>query len=463
MMEEIKDRRHLGVILLITSFGSFLTPFMGSSINVAIPEIGTEFLTDAIILSWVATSYLLAASVCIVPMGRLADMKGKTKIFLIGIAIYTFGSLLCTMTSSIGMLIFFRIIQGCGGAMIFGTSVAIISSVFPPGERGGALGINVAFVYTGLSVGPVVGGALTEVFGWRSIFYLNAAVGILIIILGLKYLKINELKDSDSTFDIPGSILYAITILLVMLGFQEIPETAGYILFTLGAFFATVFFLWESKARHPVIKISLFTKNKVFALANFAAFINYSSTFAISYLLSLYLQLVRGFGPGEAGLLLIAQPVMQAIFSPATGKLSDRVNPSTLATGGMAIITAGLMLFTVLTPETGIMIIAADLALLGFGFALFASPNTHAVMDSVPLKLYGVASGILGTTRMSGMMTSMGISMLAFSFTIGRTPISSVDTDSLLISINSAFTIFVILCAIGTFASFIIIKDKIKN
>ncbi len=300
----MKDERQLWIILFITSLGSFLTPFMGSSINVAIPEIGMEFFSDAILLSWVAISYLLAASILIVPMGRLADMKGKTRIFLTGIAIYTAGSLLSTMTSSIDMLILFRVIQGCGGAMIFGTSIAIISGIFPPAERGGALGINVAFTYTGLSVGPVVGGALTEAFGWRSIFYLNAAVGILIIILGIKYLRIKETKDDQTAFDLPGSVLYGAMILFVMLGFQELPNTAGYVLFALGAAFAAAFFFREKSTPHPVIRISLFTEKRVFALANFAAFINYSSTFAISYLLSYYLQLIRGFGPEEAGLFL---------------------------------------------------------------------------------------------------------------------------------------------------------------
>lgn len=448
------------MILLITSLGSFLTPFMGSSINVAIPLIGEEFFSDAILLSWVATSYLLAAAVFIVPMGRLADMKGKTGIFLAGIAIYTIGSVLSTMVPSIEMLIFFRVIQGCGGAMIFGTSVAIISSVFPPGKRGGALGINVAVIYTGLALGPVIGGALTEALGWRSIFYLNAAVGAFIILSGMKYLKIRESTDDEASFDLPGSVFYGVTILLVMLGFQELPDSIGYVLFALGAVFAAAFFIIEKRTLHPVIKISLFTENKVFALANFAAFINYSSTFAITFLLSLYLQLIRGFGPAEAGIILIAQPVMQAILSPATGKLSDRLNPSALATAGMALITAGLMLFTVLTPETEIVIIIADLAFLGLGFALFSSPNTHSVMNSVPLKLYGIASGILGTTRMCGMMISMGISMLTFSFTIGRTPVALVDPGDLLLSINYAFTIFVILCALGTFASYMIIRDK---
>lgn len=459
-MEEIADKRRLGMILLITSLGSFLTPFMGSSITVAIPGIGAEFFSDAILLSWVATSYLLTSAIFIVPMGRLADMKGRTRIFLAGIAIYTLGSLLSTMVSSIEMLILFRVIQGCGGAMIFGTSIAIISGAFPPGKRGGAIGINVALVYTGLSVGPVVGGALTEAFGWRSIFYLNAAVGIFIILFGMKYLSIRETTEDEATFDLPGSVLYGAMILFFMLGFQELPDTLGYLLFALGAIAAAAFFFRERSTPHPVIRISLFTENRVFALANFAAFINYSSTFAISFLLSFYLQLIRGFGPAEAGLILIAQPVMQAIFSPATGRLSDRLNPSALATAGMALITAGLMLFAVLTPDMNIWIIIADLAFLGFGFALFASPNTHAVMNSVTERLYGVASGLLGTTRLCGMMTSMGISMLAFSFTIGRTPVALVDPGSLLLSINSAFTIFVILCAAGTFASYMIIRDK---
>ncbi|UUX91226.1 MFS transporter [Methanoplanus endosymbiosus] len=446
------DRR---IILLITSLGSFLTPFMGSSINIAIPEIGSEFLSDAILLSWVPTAYLLASAVMIVPMGRLADMRGRAKIFLAGIIIYTIGSLLSTMVPSIEALIMFRIFQGIGGAMIFGTSVAIITSVFPARKRGWAIGINVAFVYSGLTVGPVVGGLLTEFFGWRSIFYANVIIGLFIIIAGLKYLRIEEITDSEATFDMLGSVLYAATIFFVMLGFQELSETPGIILITAGIISAGIFFMWEKRTKHPVFNITLLTENRVFALSSLAAFINYSATFAIGFLLSIYLQLIRGFSPLSAGLILIAQPLLQVILSPTAGKLSDRVESRIPATIGMAMITAGLLLFTFLSDETPVMIIIANLAFLGIGYALFSSPNTHAVMDSVSERYYGVASGMLGTTRLCGMMASMGISMMVFAIIMQRLPLAEVAPELITESVNLAFMVFVILCAIGTVASYI--------
>ena len=449
---DIAQRR---IILLITSLGSFLTPFMGSSINIAIPEIGSEFLSDAILLSWVPTAYLLASAIMIVPMGRLADMRGRANIFLWGIIIYTLGSLFSTIVPTIEILIFFRIFQGIGGAMIFGTSVAIITSVFPANLRGWALGINVAFVYSGLTLGPVIGGVLTEFFGWRSIFYANVILGAFIIIAGLKYLKITESPRDSSTFDILGSVLYAITILFVMIGFQELSGPRGIYLLFAGLITGLLFYSWENRIEHPVFNIKLLTENRVFALSNLAAFINYSATFALGFLLSIYLQLVKGFSPLNAGLILIAQPLLQAVLSPYAGKLSDKIEPRILATTGMAMITAGLIFFSFLSEETSVAIIIANLAFLGIGYALFSSPNTHAVMDCVSERYYGVASGMLGTTRLCGMMASMGISMMVFSIVMGRVPLAEVPNDLLTESVNLAFMIFVILCVIGTVASYI--------
>jgi EmrB/QacA subfamily drug resistance transporter len=443
------------IILLVASLGSFLTPFMGSSINIAIPEIGAEFLSDAVLLSWVPTAYLLASAIMIVPMGRLADIRGRTKIFLAGIVIYTLGSLLSTMVPSTEVLIMFRILQGIGGAMIFGTSVAIVTSVFPANLRGRALGINVAFVYSGLAVGPVVGGILTEFFGWRSIFYANVAIGLFIFIAGLKCLKINEITEKKTRFDYQGSLLYAATIFFVMLGFQELSEPQGLLLMLAGLFTGAFFFIWEKRTEHPVFNITLLTENRVFALSSLAAFINYSATFAIGFLLSIYLQMIKGFSPLNAGLILIAQPVMQVILSPSAGKLSDRIESRIPATAGMAMITAGLLLFSFLSEETPVIIIIANLAFLGIGYALFSSPNTHAVMSSVSERYYGVASGMLGTTRLCGMMASMGISMMIFAIIMQEIPLAEVPPGMITESVNLAFMVFVILCAIGTVASYI--------
>jgi EmrB/QacA subfamily drug resistance transporter len=403
----------------------------------------------------VPTAYLLASAIMIVPMGRLADIRGRTKIFLAGIVIYTLGSLLSTMVPSTEVLIMFRILQGIGGAMIFGTSVAIVTSVFPANLRGRALGINVAFVYSGLAVGPVVGGILTEFFGWRSIFYANVAIGLFIFIAGLKCLKINEITEKKTRFDYQGSLLYAATIFFVMLGFQELSEPQGLLLMLAGLFTGAFFFIWEKRTEHPVFNITLLTENRVFALSSLAAFINYSATFAIGFLLSIYLQMIKGFSPLNAGLILIAQPVMQVILSPSAGKLSDRIESRIPATAGMAMITAGLLLFSFLSEETPVIIIIANLAFLGIGYALFSSPNTHAVMSSVSERYYGVASGMLGTTRLCGMMASMGISMMIFAIIMQEIPLAEVPPGMITESVNLAFMVFVILCAIGTVASYI--------
>ncbi|WFN36540.1 MFS transporter [Methanomicrobium antiquum] len=450
-------------ILLITSLGSFLTPFMGSSINIAIPQIGTEFFSDAILLSWVATSYLLASAILVVPMGRLADMRGRTKIFLAGVALYTACSLLSAMVPSVEYLIACRVFQGIGGAMIFSTAVAIITSAMPPNLRGTALGINVSVVYAGLTLGPFIGGLITEFFGWRSIFYFNFILGVLIFIASLKYLHIDEKKDKNTKFDLLGSVFYAGFILCLMLGFQEIQESFGLLLFALAVIFLIVFLGWEKMSPNPVFEISLITKNRVFALSNLAALINYSATYAIGFLLSIYLQTIRGFDPFTAGLILIAQPLLQTVFSPVTGRLSDKYNSSYIATLGMGFISAGLLLFAGLNVESSIYMIIGNLCFLGFGFALFSSPNTHVVMNSVDERRYGVASGILGTMRLCGMMASMGISMLAFSLTIGREALSEAELSGIMSGINIAFAIFLVLCIIGTFASLVRKKNKKKT
>ena len=169
--------------LLIATFSSFLTPFMVSSINIALPAIGSEFQMSAVLMSWVPTSYILAAAMFLVPFGRLADIHGRKRVFAYGMWIFTLSSLALAFSPSAAVLITLRVLQGFGSAMIFGTGMAILTSVFPAAERGRVLGINVAAVYLGLSLGPVFGGFLTHQFGWRSIFLVNVPLGLFVIYL----------------------------------------------------------------------------------------------------------------------------------------------------------------------------------------------------------------------------------------------------------------------------------------
>jgi EmrB/QacA subfamily drug resistance transporter len=439
--------------LLAATLASFLTPFMGSSTNVALPSIGREFSMDAVLLSWVPTSYLLAAAMFLVPFGRIADIHGRKKVFLYGTTLFTVASVLTAVSVSAPMLIFARVLQGIGSSMIFGTGVAILTSVFPPGERGRVLGINVAAVYTGLSVGPFLGGVLTQNLGWRSIFWATVPLGLVVIAFVLWRLKGEWAEARGEAFDLPGSVIYALALLVLMYGFSLLPDVAGAGLILLGVVGLAAFGLWEMRSRHPVLNLSLFVRNRPFAFSNLAALLNYSANSAVAFLLSLYLQYVKALSPQQAGLVLIAQPIVQAVFSPVAGWLSDRIEPRIVASSGMALTAIGLGLLVPVSSTSPLWSIVARLLLLGLGFALFSSPNMNAIMGSVERKFYGIASGMLGTMRLVGQMLSMGIATLLFALYIGRVEITPDLYPLFLTSAKTAFAVFAVLCVGGIFAS----------
>jgi EmrB/QacA subfamily drug resistance transporter len=439
--------------LLVATLTSFLTPFMGSSVNIALPSIGREFAMDAVLLGWVATSYLLTAAMFLVPFGRIADIHGRKRIFTYGILTFGVTSLLSAIAPSAISLITFRILQGIGSAMIFGTSVAILTSVFPAGERGKVLGINVAAVYSGLSLGPFLGGFLTQHLGWRSIFFLNVPLSLLIIAFTLWKLKGEWAGAKGEKFDLPGSVIYAVSLPAMMYGFTLLPAASGAWLIGLGVLGLLAFIKWEIKAESPVLNINLFRNNRVFALSNLASLINYGATFAVTFLMSLYLQYTKGLSPQHAGTILVCQPVMMALFSPLAGRLSDKIEPRVVASIGMGFTMIALFLFTFLGQNTGLGFVIISLIVIGFGLALFSSPNTNAIMSSVQKRSYGVAAATLGTMRLTGQMLSMGIAMLVFAVYIGRAEITPENYPLFLRSAKCAFIIFTALCFGGIFAS----------
>ena len=449
----MNNRVSRGTALLVAILSSFLTPFMASSVNIALPSIGREFAMSAVSLSWVATSYLLAAAVFLVPMGRIADIYGRKRVFLYGVVIYTVSSLILPMSTSGTMLISLRVVQGIGASMIFGTSIAILTSVFPVGERGRALGINVATVYAGLSLGPFLGGLLTEHFQWRSIFLANVPLGLIMIVFVLWKLKGDWAEARGEKFDVTGSIIYGVTLVTVMYGLSMLPDILGGWLILIGVLGLFAFIRYEMKAKSPVLDVNLFASSRVFAFSNLAALINYSATWAVSFLLSLYLQYVRGLSPQNAGFVLVSQPLVMAAFSPFAGRLSDKLEPRILASVGMALSAIALLLLALLDEETAFGFIIASLAIAGLGLALFSSPNTNAIMSSVETKFYGVASGTVGTMRLIGQMLSMGISMLLIALYVGRVEITPEYYPLFLKSAKVAFVIFAALCFGGVFAS----------
>jgi len=440
-------------VLLVATLVAFVTPFMMSSVTVALPSIGYELNMNAIALGWVVTAFILASAMLLVPFGRLADIYGRKKVFTFGMIIYTVASILLAIAPSANMLIAFRVLQGIGGAMVFTTAVAILVSVYPAQERGRVLGINVAAVYLGLSLGPFLGGLLTQYFGWRSIFLLGVLAGIVIIVVVFWKLKGEWAEAKGEKFDLIGSIVYSLALVAILYGFTHLPQMLGVWLILAGIIGLVAFVWWETRVKSPVLDINLFRGNPVFTLSNVAALISYSATAGVAFLLSLYLQYIKGLNPQNAGLTLIAAPAMQAIFSPIAGRLSDRIEPRLIASIGMGFTAIGLFMLIFLNAETSLWFVVISLTILGFGFALFSSPNTNAVMGAVQAKFYGVASATLATMRQLGIVLSMGLSMLLFSVLIGRVQITPEYYAPFLSSVRIAFIVFTVLSMGGIFAS----------
>lgn len=448
-----ETRSWLRLILIISTLGSFLTPFIGSMVNLALPQIGAEFSADVILIGWISTIYLLSSAMFLIPLGKISDIYGRKKVFLTGIVITGITSLLIPFSPTLPLLIALRGIQGIGSACIFGTSVAIVSSVFPKEERGRALGINVTGVYAGLSLGPVIGGFVTHYLGWRSIFFILVPLCFLIIYVVTRYIHEDWADPTVHPFDITGALFYSGMVFFGIFGVTSITRAEGVISLLILVLLIPLFLRHERKTLYPVFDIRIFRNNRVFTFSNIAALINYSATYAIAFLLSLYLQLVQGFDPKSAGLILVSQPLMQALFSPWAGRLSDRIEPRYVASAGMGLNALGLIVLAGISADTTLPVIVLALFFLGFGFALFSSPNTNAVMGSVKPTEYGVASGTVATMRLLGMALSMGITLFLFTLFIGAVEIGAEVAAELVLAQRVGFMIYAVLCLIGVVIS----------
>jgi EmrB/QacA subfamily drug resistance transporter len=452
-MEHIADQNLKKSALLVTTFAAFLAPFLGSAVNLALPSIGKDFQASAISLGWVVSSYILSTAIFLMPFGRLGDIAGRKKVFSLGILLFTISTFLIIFSYSIISLIILRIIQGLSSALIFGTSLAILTSVYGPGERGKAMGINITATYLGLSMGPVIGGLLTQYFGWRSIFVFLVPLGIISLILIRLKIKTEWAEASGEKFDWKGSLIYGVALALFMYGFSQLPSSTGWICIVIAIILATIFLVFENSISNPVFEIHLIMKNRVFAFSSVAALINYSATSAIGFFMSLYLQYLKGLDAKTAGLIMISQPVAMTLLSPLAGRLSDRINPGVIASAGMGITATGLIFLCFITSSTPDYLIILLLLVMGTGFGLFSSPNSNAIMSSVEKRHLGVASGILGTMRMVGQMMSMGIAMMLISLYIGKQKINPETFPGLVSAMRTGFVIFSVLSVLGIFAS----------
>lgn len=442
-------------ILAVVAITSFMGTFLTSSVSIALPAIEKTFGLDAVALTWVLTSFLLATAMFLLPIGRWSDNIGIRRVFKFGIIVFTFASLASGLAGSGIFLILFRFIQGVGAAFTSTTGPAILVSSFMPQFRGRVLGMSVSAVYLGLAFGPFVGGLLTQYLGWRSIFFIASAFGLLTVALAFLFLgKDSSTSENNNKLDLKGTIFYMIGLTMLVYGSSLIPRASGWAMMGGGIASLAIFWFLENRSAMPVLDTRMFTTNRLFGYSNLAALINYSATFAIVFLLSLFLQKILGFSPQNAGTILIAQPIMMAVFSPVAGRLSDRIQPRYLASLGMTMCTLGLASLAFLSDSSPVWLVISILIWVGLGFAFFSSPNMNTIMSSVNKNQYGLASGTAATMRVVGQIASMTIVTLFFAGMFGDQAIETVANPLFLKAMQWSFIIFSIICIAGIYFSF---------
>ena len=447
--------------IFVSVVTSFISTFMGSALNLSIPAIEKEFHAGAAAVGWIITIYMLTCAALAVPFGRLADLVSRKRILWLGILLFTLSSAAAVLSSSMKMLLLLRFLQGAGASMIFSTNVAILVGAFDEGERGKVLGYATSATYVGMSAGPVLGGVLNHHFGWRAVFAAAAAGSAVALYSAVRKLPerapagvANGFQERPM-FDMKGSLLYVSGIAAVMYGLSVIMSKAcGWAVLLAGGGLLLWFVHVEQRAETPVVKLSLFRRNPPYIFSNLAAMVSYGTNFAVSYLLSIYLQVVKGYSSQTAGLILITAPAVQALLSIVMGRLSDKHSPNLLSAMGMGVCAAALLFYAFLSEEAPVGLLMAALAVTGVGFAMFASPNTNAVMACVRKSDYSVASSLLATMRSMGHTVSMAIVTMVVSLYMGAGSLSEAPAEVLLQTMHTSFFVFSGLCILGIFMAF---------
>lgn len=463
MVDSVNTRSNKRIMIVVNAVSTFVGAFMMSSINIALPSMGAELAMEAVLLGWVVTAQTLPMAAIQLAAGRFADITGRKRIFIYGLVLFTISTFLCAFAPSSTLLIIFRIFQGLGGALAFTNSIALLTSVFPPEERGRALGISMSFTYAGASAGPFIGGILTEQIGWRSIFFLGGILSVVVVGLVFWGLKGEWAEAKGEKFDFSGSLVFGVSLAVMMYGLSTVLEPLGMVLTVLGIIGLIVFVRLEAKTASPILNVNLFRRNRSFVFSNIATLINYWAALAVIFLITLYLQYTRGYSPQMAGLIMLTQTIFMTATAPIAGRLSDRFQPQIIASIGLALNGLVVLFFCFLNETTPIWLIVVALSLFGIGWGGFSSPNTNAVMGSVETKFLGVASAAVGTMRSVGMILSMAVIMILFSFYIGDAEITPEYYPAFLLSAKTGFVILAILSFAGMFSQFAGRKAKVTG
>ncbi|MDE3087881.1 MAG: MFS transporter [Chloroflexota bacterium] len=448
------DRKWL--IFLAVGVGTFMSAVDSSVVNIVLPVVNREFGSDVATIEWVVTIYLLVVSGLLLSFGRLGDLRGHKGVYAFGFVIFVASSALCGIAPTEQALIGFRGVQALGAAMLFSNSPAILTKNFPAAQRGQALGLQATMTYLGLTVGPSLGGWLTSQFTWRAVFYINVPIGLLALLLSLRFIPSDPPAQNAEQFDLAGAATFLLGLVLLMLGLNQGHEwgwTSPIILalFAAAVLTLTAFVVIERRVAHPMLDLTLFQR-RLFTASTASALLNYVCIYSVVFLMPFYLIQGRGFDPALAGLLLTAQPLVMAIAAPLSGTLSDRIGSRLPGTLGMAILAIGLFALSRLGPASTAGEIIIGLGIVGLGTGIFISPNSSALMGSAPRHRQGIAAGVLATGRNVGMVLGVGLAGAIFT-TIQTSASASGTSAALFAGVQAGWLAAAGVAVIGVMAS----------
>lgn len=480
MQDNLPSGKNLILILIAASFASFMSSLDGTIVNIALPSIAEAFDLTTSSVAWVSTIYFLVIAGSLLIVGKLTDLLGLKKIFLVGFSVFVIGSFSCgffpDLLGSFEILLVARIIQALGGVLMMVVAPAMLSTFMPGDRRAKGMSLVILFAGIGMALGPTLGGFLTEYLSWHWIFFINVPVGIIAIIIGLFVIPGNK-PDGDSLkgFDIPGAILVFVGLAALLfvisegftLGWSSLPIIISIILtiFGLGGF------VWrELHYEKPLIDFGLF-KSKSFVMLNIILALLYFTFGGANYLLPFYLEYVQDISTGNAGLILTALSFGMMITGVISGliyaKLVGKIKY--LVMGGVVLIGIGYFLLSHLSPVTGLGVIITALTLIGLGLGLTSTPLTTLIMGAVSASKQGMISSITGLERFAPMTIGVAVynMFLIIGVVIGvkhsgitEIPASNIAKEILSLGFDMAFVISVVLAIVTLILCFFIKEEK---
>lgn len=434
--------------MLVVSFGAFLGPVTLATVNVALPTIANALEADAVLIGWVPTIFLLGNIALMLPFSKLADNIGRKRVYLIGIITNTIGTLLAAMANDIYWLLACRFIQGIASAMIFGCSMAILTSVFPPNKRGLPLGVNAFALYCGLAISPALGGWSTEYLGWRSVFWIQVPA-LICLMIAITRLKGEWKQPSKGKFDWLGATIFALWSVCLVVGLSGLPRPEYALILLLGVACLIAFIKHQKRIPNPLVRISLFSEHKGFSLSLISTICMYAASYPIALIASMYLQYIQGMSPSQAGHIMLLQAVAMAPLAPIAGKLSDHFNARTIAAIGCVFALVSFIAFSQVHANSPVIMISLIMLGLGIGYGFFTTPNNNVAMHAIDRTELGAAAALLNLARTTGNTVGMGVVTLLITHFIGSKPITENESPLLLLTIQTSLVFASCYCFIA--------------